>query len=210
MSFQLIVVLIIVLLIVCHCVTRPRYRCVISAFDGNNYSVVDTKVEELDRASADMLARIDKFISELIEYMRVKYIVKGYVDDCFDGALLTNRLISTYNREAVKENFPTDLKFTSYVINKGEEIAFCLHPKGQPLVFHDFNTIQFVVLHELGHLANATLGHPRDFWRGFAFLEQNAIEAGLYKPIDYHLKPVEYCGVNVTYNPVFDKDLTTC
>lgn len=148
------------------------------------------------------MAQIDRFITQFINRMEAKYGGKGDAP-----AVVAMRLRDTYNSSALKENFPTDLQYTSYVLNKGDEIAFCLHPKDNPQEIHDFNLLQFVVLHELSHLANPEHGHPISFWKTFKFILQEAAKEGLYTPVDYSKEPVVYCGVRVAYNPYFDSKL---
>lgn len=148
------------------------------------------------------LAQIDKFITHFIDHMEAKYSGQGTAP-----AVAAMRLRNNYDSSALKENFPTDLQYTSYVLNKGEEIAFCLHPQGNENVIHDFNLLQFVVLHELAHLATSDHGHSVSFWKTFKFLLQEAARSGLYSPVDYSKKPVVYCGVRVAYNPYFDSKL---
>ena len=68
----------------------------------------------------------------------------------------------------------------------------------------DENTLTFVAIHELAHIATKSVGHKQEFWDNFKFLLTNAREAGLYKPEDYKRKPREYCGMKITDNPYYD------
>ena len=53
---------------------------------------------------------------------------------------------------------PADEKNTSYTINKGEKIVICLRSKFLNEI-HDINTIMYVVIHELAHVACPEFGH---------------------------------------------------
>ena len=72
---------------------------------------------------------------------------------------------------AVSESSPGNA-YTSYSINKGEKIVFCLRQKSGPnkdeLV--DLNTMMFVAIHEMGHLMSESVGHTQEFWKNMKYL----------------------------------------
>jgi hypothetical protein len=41
------------------------------------------------------------------------------------------------------------------------------------------------------------IGHPPTFWKNFKRLLTVAIDAKIYKKIDYAKNPVEYCGLSI-------------
>ena len=43
----------------------------------------------------------------------------------------------------------------------------------------------FVAVHELAHIASASIGHTDEFWTNFKFLLEEAEKLNIYKPIDY-------------------------
>ena len=90
------------------------------------------------------------------------------------------RLIANFNPDAFSETTP-DAKYTSYSVNKGEKIVFCLRDKkdGEELVKE--NIMTFVAIHELGHLMTKSIGHEPEFWNSFKLLLKIAIDNGLYK-----------------------------
>jgi len=100
---------------------------------------------------------------------------------------------------------------TSYTENKGEKLVLCLRNKTPDAqgeyAFHDLNLIMFVELHELTHVMNDRWGHKQQFWSLFAFLLREAVECGIYTPVDYQKNPQKYCGMNITYNPYFDSQM---
>ena len=74
-----------------------------------------------------------------------------------------------------------------------------------------FNLISIIVLlgviigiHELGHLMTVSIGHTEECWNNFRFLLKNAVKMGIYAPVDYSKKPIEYCSLNIDDNPYFD------
>lgn len=104
-------------------------------------------------------------------------------------------LEKNFNKErtSIYENAPnTDL--TSYSVNKGEELAFCLKSK-KTGNFHDINLLMYVAIHEMAHMACPEVGHGELFKDIFRFLTLEAINSKLYKKINYQNNPVEYCGM---------------
>jgi predicted metal-dependent hydrolase len=61
------------------------------------------------------------------------------------------------NRTAVYETDPKT-KLTSYSVNKGEELSFCLTSK-KTNELHDVNLLMYVAIHELSHIACPEIGH---------------------------------------------------
>jgi len=111
------------------------------------------------------------------------------------------RLVSNFNPDAFSETTP-DAKYTSYSVNKGEKIVFCLRDKkdGEELVKE--NIMTFVAIHELGHLMTKSIGHEPEFWNSFKLLLKIAIDNGLYKNIDFNSTPKDYCGIKITDTPL--------
>ncbi len=112
-----------------------------------------------------------------------------------------DRLIKNFNPNAFSETTP-DAQYTSYSVNKGEKIVFCLRNKSQDEELVKENIITFVAIHELGHLMTKSIGHEPEFWNTFKLLLKIAIEHGIYKNIDFNSTPKEYCGVNITDTPL--------
>jgi predicted metal-dependent hydrolase len=111
------------------------------------------------------------------------------------------RLVNNFNPDAFSETTP-DAKYTSYSVNKGEKIVFCLRDKkeGEHLVKE--NIMTFVAIHELGHLMTKSIGHEPEFWNSFKLLLKIAIDNGLYKNIDFNNTPKDYCGIKITDTPL--------
>ena len=99
----------------------------------------------------------------------------------------------TETRTSIYENDPTS-DLTSFSVNKGEELAFCLKSK-KTNEYHDHNLLMYVALHEMAHMACPEIGHGELFKKVFRFITIEAIKKGLYKKVDYNEKPVEYCGM---------------
>jgi len=100
------------------------------------------------------------------------------------------------NRTTISEKLPKS-NYTSYSINKGEDLVFCLKNKITN-EFHDINTLMYVALHEMAHIGCPEIGHGYLFQKIFKFLTLIAIELNLYKYQDYNTDPVEYCGMTIS------------
>ena len=87
---------------------------------------------------------------------------------------------------------------TSYSVNKGEELVFCLRSKKEWNKFHNFNTIMYVALHEISHIACPEYGHGALFKKIFAFITEVSIELNIYTHTDFNKSPEEYCGIYIT------------
>jgi hypothetical protein len=166
-------------------------RCVISDVNGNKYCVRDRNKLEL---AADRLAHVNNNLNKLVNHLAKKYPTKENV----------KRLINGYNPKKIYETLPTS-EFTAYSENKGEKLAFCLdtekNSKGRLI---DMNTLMYVALHEVSHIATKSIGHNDEFWDNFKFMITEAKEINIYNPIDYKTQPARYCGMNISDNPYYD------
>ena len=98
----------------------------------------------------------------------------------------------------LQENAPTG-KYTSYTVNKGDEIALCLRSKKTGKL-HNINLIMYVVLHELSDVACPVMDHTALFKKIFIFFIKIAIFLRIYKQEDYQSDPIEYCGLTINEN----------
>ena len=144
--------------------------------------------------AAELLSKMNNKLKELVKYVQEKYPEKDAV----------KRLYEKYNPKKVIEISPMS-QHTAYSENKGEKLAFCLNKERN---IHsqmiDINTLVFVGIHELSHIASVTKGHGDEFWDNFKFLLENAVEAKIYKPVNYKKNNVKYCGMNITDSPIYD------
>jgi hypothetical protein len=166
-------------------------KCIISDVNGNTYCVRDRHKLEL---AADRLAYVNNNLNKLVNHLAAKYPDKKNVQ----------RLINGYNPKKIYETLPTS-EFTAYSENKGEKLAFCLdtekNSKGRLI---DINTLMYVALHEVSHIATKSIGHNDEFWNNFKFMITEAKEINIYNPVDYKKEPARYCGMNISDNPYYD------
>ncbi len=168
-----------------------QLKCIISDVDGNRYCVRERSKLGL---AADRLASVNKRMGDLVKQVSSSYPERP---NC-------QRLLKGYNPKAIYETLPTS-ELTAYSENKGEKLAFCLDTEKRGGKLIDENTLTFVAIHELAHVATESIGHTEEFWRNFRFLLKEASKTGIYNPIDYKSKPQRYCGMTINENPYFDR-----
>jgi len=164
------------------------------------YSKIEKITSKIDNRDYDVQIKEDaQEAADLIAQIREKLI------------LVSDHLIKTYPNEdrtiRLKQNFkPNNIKegidnpnYTSYSINKGEQIILCLRSHNKLM---DLNTMMFVVLHELSHICTLSIGHTPEFWDNFKWILEEAINIGVYKKQDFKLNNVDYCGMKITDSPL--------
>jgi hypothetical protein len=165
-------------------------KCIIASRDGNRYCVREREKMEL---AANLLADVTQKMKDVVNYLKEKQ----------PNDPRTKRLVEGFDPKKVNETLPTS-ELTAYSENKGEKLAFCLNQSKNGSKLIDINTLTFVSLHELSHIATESVGHNQEFWNNFKWILQNAKEAGIYSPIDYKKYPQEYCGMTINDNPYYD------
>jgi hypothetical protein len=165
-------------------------KCIIASEDGNRYCVREREKLEL---AATLLAKVTQKMKDVVEYVKQKHPEDPR----------TIRLVEGFDPKTISETLPTS-ELTAYSENKGEKIAFCLNTTKEGNRLIDINTLTFVALHELSHVATESVGHTQEFWQNFKWVLQNAKEAKIYNPVDYKKSPQEYCGMKINDNPYYD------
>ena len=165
-------------------------KCIISDVDGKKYCVRERSKLSL---AADRLATVNQKLSKLVQHCKKEFPERENV----------TRLVEGFNPKKISETLPTS-EFTAYSENKGEKLAFCLNTEKNGNNLIDPNTLTFVAIHELAHIATKSVGHKDEFWSNFKFLLGEASKINIYNQTDYKKKPVRYCGMNITDNPYYD------
>ena len=140
----------------------------------------------------ELLAKLHQYMQKLVDALGQKYPYDERV----------KRLVTKFKNCKIEES-PNKDDESSYTINNGELMAICLRHKKDTHPIHDYNTLLFVIIHELSHIASISEGHNSEFITNFKWLLQEAKALGYYEPIDYRTSPITYCGVKVTNNPYF-------
>jgi hypothetical protein len=165
-------------------------KCIVSTVDGNKYCVRERSKLQI---AADKLARTTSNLKKLVEHAKEKFPDRSNVQ----------RLVKGFNPSKVVETLPTS-EYTAYSENKGEKLAFCLDEEKNKNNLIDDNTLMFVGIHEISHIATESVGHTDEFWKNFKFLLEEAVKIKIYAPEDYKKKPKKYCGMKITDNPYYD------
>lgn len=201
-----------------------------SGGDGRSYYMLNGKPQP--KQATQLIEQINEFMINFIIELKKKYLYNE--QSCFSEPNFTPEdefvpfsescaandplsdfrvravylLVTRYRPNYLEENQPTSPKDTSWEEGKGERIALCLREQrsGQYNLL-DVELIKFVAIHELTHIAANTLDHPYYFWKVFKFLLVEAHNLLGYNLVDYEKNPVDYCSMQVTYNPVYDNTL---
>ena len=165
-------------------------KCINSVIDGNKYCVRERSKITL---AVDKLAIVTQKLKKLVSHLGDTYPERNNV----------KRLVTGFNPTKIVETLPSS-EFTAYSENKGDKIAFCLDTEKNSGNLIDDNTLTFVGIHEIAHIATESVGHTNEFWTNFKFLLQEASKIKIYIPEDYKKKNKKYCGMELTDNPYFD------
>ncbi len=192
-------ILIIIIVIVClsyyvdETFINSEVTMVVSNIDGRRYIVRNLPDKQ---QAADMLARLNESAFKIIKHLQEKYPNDERVQ----------LLQQNFDPDALSEGTDSN-KYTSYTINKNS-IVMCLRQKNTNSIL-DFNTLLYPYLHEKSHLLTRELNHTKQFWKNFRWFLQEAVDIGIYTPIDYSKTPVKYCGIEITSNilndPTYDE-----
>lgn len=158
---------------------------IVSKIDNRDYHV---QIKDDSQEAADLIAQVRQKLVTLVDHMYKTYPSNPKVI----------KLKNNFNPDVLKEGID-DPKYTTYTVNKGEEIVLCLRTNGQLV---DINVLTFVCIHELSHIGNETIGHDTPFWDFFRELLLEAINIGVYTNYDYKTQNVQYCGMTITDSPL--------
>jgi hypothetical protein len=145
--------------------------------------------DNLKNEKANLLGKIVENMFILKNHM-VKNINKFPLYEPYIEQLKNN--LSETNT-VVYETDPSS-QLTSYSVNKGEELSFCLKSK-KTNQLHDLNLLMYVAIHEMAHIACPEIGHGKLFQKIFKKLAEEAVKINIYKKVNYSDNPVEYCGM---------------
>lgn len=198
----------------------PTYPPLTEAFEsirvgGNSYKVHEDLTDP--KFAAETMDALNKTAQQLITLLNSKYVnnqqgldsIKPEYRDIVRSGVV--RLTKNFKTANMEENIPERSGGdTSYVIDKGDVFAMCLRdPKNDNLVdvSNNMNELKFVLIHEMAHLFTSTFGHDSLFWNNFKFMLEEASLAGIYTPTNYKKSNRPYCGIVISYSPLYDLEL---
>lgn len=202
-------IIFIFLLILCFYIVSKKFKergmvyCK-SVVDDAYYLVRD----RLDKnRAANLLATIKKNIFDITEYMYRRLLAIDRLTEIDRERYHSNKqyieqLKTNISNVVIMESNESS-RYTSYSVNKGEEIVFCIRSKTLSKLMdgndmHDTNLIMYVALHEISHVACPEKDHTPLFLKIFNFICNEAVTMGIYKKIDFNNKSEEYCGMMIT------------
>ncbi len=183
----IIVVVVITLLFVK--LSKKEVVYVQSDVDDKKYLVRDLPDKQM---ASNMLARVKSNLAQLANELNknkdTEYVeYKPYIE----------QLMGKFDKIIINES-SEDSVYTSYSVNKGEQIVFCLRSKTFKNTLHDVNLVMYVALHEISHVACPEYGHTMLFKKIFALFTTVAIKIGTYQYIKFAEQPTEYCGLTIS------------
>lgn len=157
-----------------------------SRIDNKKYLVRDLPDKQ---KVADMLASIRIKLKRLAQYVSV--------NSPEEYKYYMSRLSTRLRNISISENL-SDYMYTSYCVNKGDELVFCVRSRKNKRIIHDENLVMYVALHEISHIACPQHGHVPLFIELFKYIAQSAVDLGVYQRIDFKNNNKEYCGLEIT------------
>jgi hypothetical protein len=160
-----------------------------STYPGDTYFYLVRNRNDKQKA-ANLLAYANHNGMKLIEHLYNLHSDKGSI----------RRLHQRYDPNNLSES-SADSGYTSYTVNKGEQVIVCLRDKVTNELI-DKNTLMYVFIHEMAHIMTRKVGHIDNFWRNFQFILGEAEKLGIYDRINYEEpgKEQKYCGIEITSN----------
>ena len=185
-----LVLVVMVILIIYLYTQSGKYEVVYvkSKVNGKEYLVRKLKDK---KEAANLLAKIRSNLDKLVYHLKETYPDKE----------ATKNISDNFKSDNISEG-AEHAKYTSYSINKGEKIVLCIRSKDSKKELVDLNTMMFVALHELAHIATTSIGHTEEFWDNFKWILKEAIKMNIYKYQDFNSSPKGYCGIEITDNPL--------
>jgi hypothetical protein len=164
-----------------------------SFVDNDHYLV--RNLDDKDKA-ADLLAEMKKRLYKLVLYSCEKNDEND--EDCIFIKKYSETIKRKFKKIIFRESTENN-KFTSYSVNKGEEIVFCLRCK-EDNSLHNVNELMYVAIHEIAHVGCPEIGHTPLFLKINKILLKNATECNVYVYKNYSLFPEKYCGIKLSTN----------
>lgn len=153
-----------------------------STVDKKRYVVLNKKDA---KKAADLLAEISKRLIKIQTYLEQNHNDQENI----------NTIKDRFNPSNISEGSP-DSQYTSYTVNKGEKMIFCIRDK-ETKELHDINLMMYVALHEFAHVMSVSVGHNEEFHKNFNYILKVAEEQGLYQKLPFGKKQIKYCGLTL-------------
>jgi hypothetical protein len=193
--FDTIMLIFFLMFVVIYKLKYKSQTITIEAFNNKPYLVND--LPDAKRAAntlAKIMLTMDKLVNKIISEFD-EFTNKRTADDSkfIEYIRVIKKRLPNVR---ISEN-PTNSQFTSYSVNKGEELVFCIREKKKYKI-HDLNELLYVAIHEIAHIGCPEIGHTELFREINLYMLSKAVCYGLYKYIDYYEDNRDYCGMTLT------------
>jgi hypothetical protein len=189
---ETVIVIIFATLIIIYKIAYRQRIVNVEAFDGQKYLVNNLSDS---KEAADVLAELMNRLVKLVDN-----IIRDYIQ----GSDKEDDIFINYVRK-IKQRLPyvkisetaLNSSYTSYSINKGEELVFCIRNKYDYKI-HNINELLYVAIHEIAHIGCPEIGHTELFKEINLYLLKKAVCYKIYRYIDYFMDNHDYCGLTLT------------
>jgi len=176
----------------------------VESFDSNTYLVRNLPDKnQAAKMLAEIRTKLINFVDSLVLDAEKEDLDQPEKPDPSKAELINNykyiKMIQSKLPDSIIKESSAKSEFTSYSVNKGEELVFCLRSK-QTNKLHDINDLMYVAVHEIAHIGCPEIGHTPLFKKINKFLLEKATQVGLYKFENYKKTQKEYCGISLTSN----------
>jgi hypothetical protein len=120
-----------------------------------------------------------------------------------EAKVMIDRLLNNYDPDFLEENDPIFTPGHKAVTMNFRKVSLCLRKVNGE--FYDMDTLLFVYLHELSHVASMEKNHNDKFWAVFKYILVCAVQLMGYHAVDYSANPINYCGIDVMHNPYYSE-----
>ena len=172
---------------------------------GKKALVYNSKSKDVREKSASLLNQLTNNMYKVRDHLKSnlstcieKYSTNQFTENDIRESIEMLNTNLNVNKTKIYENAPSS-EYTSYSVNKGEELAFCLISK-ESGIHHELNLIMYVALHEMAHIGCREIGHTQLFKDIFQMYTREAMDMDppVYVYKNYDSNPVEYCGMTLS------------
>lgn len=163
----------------------------------NNINFYVRNIENKEEAG-EMLFKIRENLINLVNKIYEDYTENKLEIDEIKYMKYIKRIMNKIYTVKISENIK-DSNLTSYTLNKGDEMVFCLRSKIDNSI-HNLNDLLYVAIHEIAHIGCTEIGHTHLFKKINKYLLKKAIKYNIYTYKNYSKQNIEYCGINISSN----------
>lgn len=152
----------------------------------NNYNDAGLLLHKL---KGTMTTLINDIVTQIENVHEGKYY--GYCK------IIQKRLPKCEFRESSLRTF-----YATFTHNKGTHITICLRDENDK--FYDWNTLLYVMIHEIAHIGCPEKDHTDLFYEINTFILSEARKMNIYQYVDYAKHPVKYRNLIIN-NTILEK-----